>query len=116
MIERKRMRALLPFFACLMLVLTGWTGVAHATESIRCIETSQVDAAMHMYGDCDEVPADADKGYPHHHAACHGHHVATPAEHSVAVTLNGGWADFTGHKAPIWLAHQGDPALRPPQA
>ena len=34
--------------------------------------------AAHAPGDGDEVPADADKGYPHHHASCHEHHVNTP--------------------------------------
>lgn len=112
----RKMRKLLPFLACLMLVLTGWTGVAHAAETVACVEAPQMDTAMHMAGACDEVPADADKGYPHHHAACHGHHVAAPAENSVATTLTDSWAEFASHKAPLWLAHQSDPALRPPQA
>ena len=47
------MRKLLPFLACLMLVLTGWAGMAQATESVGCIETSQVNTIMHMAGDCD---------------------------------------------------------------
>ena len=110
------MRKLLPFLACLMLVLTGWTGIAHAAEGVACIEALQANAAMEMAGDCDEVPADADKSYPHHHAACHGHQVATPAEASVTVALTYRWTEFASHKAPLWLAHQSDPALRPPQA
>ena len=110
------MRKLLPFLACLMLVLTGWNGVAHAAESMACVEVQQTDAAMHMAGDCDEVPADADKGYPHHHATCHGHHVAAPAESSVAVKLTERWAEFPRDKAQPWLTHLGDTALRPPQA
>jgi hypothetical protein len=110
------MRKLLPFIVCLMLVLTGWTGIAHANESMACIEVAQVDAAMHMAGDSDEVPADADKGYPHHHATCHGHHVAAPAESNVAVALTDRRAEFASDKARLWLTHQSDPALRPPQA
>ena len=110
------MRKLLPFLVCLMLVLTGWTGMAHATETGACLEAPQAQTAMHVAGDCDEVPADADKGYPHHHAACHGHCVATPADSRVAVALTDGWVGFTRDPAPLWLAHQGDPALRPPQA
>ncbi|KQN89977.1 hypothetical protein ASE95_14695 [Sphingomonas sp. Leaf231] len=99
-----------------MLVLTGWTGIAHAAEGVACIEAPQANAAIEMAGDCDEVPADADKSYPHHHAACHGHQVATPAEASVTVALTYRWTEFASHKAPLWLAHQSDPALRPPQA
>ena len=110
------MQKLLPFLVCLTVVLTAWTGMAHAAESVRCLEDVQVDAAMPMAGDCDEVPADADNGYPHHHAACHGHHVAAPTQSSVAIAPVERFADFTSPTAPLWLAYQSDPALRPPQA
>lgn len=110
------MRKLLPFLACLMVVLTGWTGVAHATENVACLEMVQAATAMHMTGDCDEVSADADKGYPHHHPACHGYHVATPIASGIAITSVDRWAEFASHKTPVWLTHQGDAALRPPQA
>lgn len=110
------MRKLLPFLACLMLVLTGWNGVAHATESVTCEELTQAEAATHIAGDGDEVPADADKGYPHHHAACHDHQVAAPVESRDGICVADRRAAFASHKAPIWRAHQSDPALRPPQA
>ena len=110
------MRKLLPFLACLMLVLTGWTGIAHAAEGVACIEAPQANAAMEMAGDCDEVPADADKAYPHHHGGCHGHHVGVPIASdstgpasSVRVTASV-WRNAP--KAPV----ASDPALRPPQA
>lgn len=110
------MRKLLPFFLCLMLVLTGWTGVAHATENGACLDAPQAQTAMHAAGDCDEVPADADKGYRHHHAACHGHCVTAPAESPITVSMTGAWVEFESEPTSLGLAHQDDPALRPPQA
>jgi hypothetical protein len=110
------MRNLLPFLACLMMVFTGWSSMAHAAETVVCAEASQMDTIMHAADDCAEVPADADKGYPHHHATCHGHHVAAPAQSNIAVTLTDRRAEFASDKARLWLAHQSDPALRPPQA
>jgi hypothetical protein len=73
----KGVRKLVPFLACLMLVLTTWAGMAHATEA-GGVEMSRTEMTAHAPGDGDEVPADADKGYPHHHASCHEHHVNTP--------------------------------------
>jgi hypothetical protein len=110
------MRKLLPLLACLMLVLTGWSGVAHAAESMMCGELTQAEEATHIAGDGDEVPADADKGYPHHHAACHDHQVAAPVEGRGETAAVDRRTVFASRKAPIWRAHQSDPALRPPQA
>ena len=78
------MRKLLPFLACLMLVLTTWAGMTHAAEA-GSVETSRIELAAHAPGDGDEVPADADKGYPHHHASCHEHHVNTPTVRAATI-------------------------------
>lgn len=73
------MRLLLPFIACLMLVVTGLSSVAHATEVPENRTVSAVElATCHSPGDADEVPADSDRGYPHHHSICHGHDLAAP--------------------------------------
>lgn len=72
------MRLLLPFVAALMLVITGLTSVAHATETPDGSATGIELAIAHAPGDADEVPADADKDYPHHHSICHGHDLAAP--------------------------------------
>ena len=69
---------LLPLFACLMLVLTGLSGMAHAAESVGGSMVG-VEFSAHAPGDGDEVPADSDNGLPHHHNSCHGHDVGTPA-------------------------------------
>lgn len=74
------MRRLLPLISAFMLVLVLWTGsAAHAAEAMDCGDTS-VSAGAHYEGDADEVPADADKGTPHHHGVCHGHCAAVPAD------------------------------------
>ncbi|WP_294216261.1 hypothetical protein [uncultured Sphingomonas sp.] len=80
------MRKLVPFLACLMLVLTTWAGMAHAAEA-GGVETSRLEMAAHAPGDGDEVPADSDKGYPHHHASCHEHHVNTPTVRAASIPV-----------------------------
>lgn len=54
------MRSLLAILACLMLVVTA-SGAAQAA-GLGCSETVG-EVAVHMAGDCDEVPADSDKYY-----------------------------------------------------
>lgn len=72
------MRKLLPLLGCLMLVLTGFAGMAHAAEAAGG-SVLGIELTVHAPGDGDEVPADSDNGMPHHHNACHGHDVGTPA-------------------------------------
>ncbi|WP_443478424.1 hypothetical protein ACLIMP_22975 [Novosphingobium aerophilum] len=71
------MRNLLPFFACLMLILVSWSGMAHAVEAAGSSDAGY-DFSYHAPGDGDEVPGDADNGLPHHHGACHSHDLGTP--------------------------------------
>ncbi|SEM99371.1 hypothetical protein SAMN05192583_1779 [Sphingomonas gellani] len=71
------MRKLLPFLACLMLVLTGWSAMAHAAEEAGG-RLAGVELVVHAPGDGDEVPADGDNGLPHHHSICHGHDLGVP--------------------------------------
>ena len=110
------MRRLLPFLACLMLVLTAWVGVAHAAEVGGCIETSQYEAASHVDGDGDQVAADTDKGYPHHHGSCHAHHMSAPDADTLPGTTGptGSMLAF-GAEATL-VGRDADTALRPPRA
>ncbi|WP_139226863.1 hypothetical protein [Sphingomonas sp. OK281] len=110
------MRRLLPFLACLMLVLTAWVGVAHAAEVGGCIETSQYEAASHADGDGDQVAADADKGYPHHHGGCHAHHMSTPDSDTLPSVEGLVRATLTGVAGVALFGRDADTALRPPQA
>lgn len=94
----------------------GLGSVAHAAEPITCVEGSAASVDNHVEGDGDQVPADAGKGYPHHHGGCHGHHVGVPI---ATDAVSHGVAEIAGRVT--WeQAHGaglvGDPALRPPQA
>ncbi len=50
----------------------------HALELSSAGEVTEATQWMHSAGDHDEVPADADKNYPHHHNQCQGHDLAAP--------------------------------------
>jgi hypothetical protein len=109
------MRALLPFLACLMVVLTSWSGMAHAAEAAGG-NFGAVMFILHTQGDGDEVPADADKAVPHHHSICHGHDIGTPASAPTAQLLADVVARLPLAQANA-LAGTGAPVrLRPPQA
>ena len=74
------MRRLLSLVSILMLAVMLWTGTtAHAAEAMGCVEVS-AEAFGHFDGDSDQVPADPDKGVPHHHGGCHGHHVGVAVD------------------------------------
>lgn len=108
------MRSLRTFLACLMLIMTAWGGVAQAAGPV-CSETAD-QVAVHVAGDCDEVPADADRGYPHCHTACHGHHVTAPTPAVLAGAIAVAARDYPVAPALALTAHQVDRTLRPPQA
>ena len=110
------MRRLLPFLACLMLVLTAWVGVAHAAEIGGCIETSQYEAASHVDGDGDQVVGDADKGYPHHHGSCHAHHTSAPDADTLSGTTGPAGSTLASFDSATLVGRDADATLRPPQA
>ncbi|KQT33728.1 hypothetical protein ASG29_06900 [Sphingomonas sp. Leaf412] len=110
----KGMRKLVPFLACLMLVLTTWAGMAHATEA-GGVEMSRTEMAAHAPGDGDEVPADADKGYPHHHASCHEHHVNTPNVETTAAPILAASTLPPADSSRALSGHDTEADLRPPQ-
>ena len=84
------MRLLLNILAYLALVgALGSTAMAHALERPDVSISSQAPigeqfAEGHAPGDADQVPADGDKGYPHHHGGCHGDHFAAPVRLAVS--------------------------------
>ncbi|MGU3314044.1 hypothetical protein ACLBWH_00720 [Sphingomonas sp. M6A6_1c] len=110
------MRRLLPFLACLMLVLTGWSGMVHAAETVTCMEMPHAMAGMHVADSCDQPANDARKGFPAHHAACHGHHVATPAIGDVRFERVLISPTFTRVALPDVPQRWTNRTLRPPQA
>ena len=111
------MRRLTFLFLSLILVLSlGLGSAVHATEGLGCVEVSSAPSIGHAEGDGDQVPADSEKGYPHHHDGCHGHHVGvqvTPDSVVLASAFRVSPLPRNQSALPFALA---DPALRPPQA
>lgn len=110
------MRRILLILASVSLLLSlGMAPVAHAVESLGCVEMTD-GGAFHSDGDGDQVPGDADNGYPHHHGGCHGHHVAPPLSvasgqhHLMSPIQHGSWG--ANRLTPV----AGGTALRPPIA
>lgn len=59
----------------------AYGSVAHAMEPTTSIDNRIAYTMGHTPGDADQVPADSDKGYPHHHAGCHDHQLGEPEAH-----------------------------------
>lgn len=111
------MQRIIAFFLALLLsVSVGLGATAHAMEPIASIDTTEASLFGHSAGDSDEVPADADKGYPHHHGACHDHGVGVPAT-AERLSLHEHVAQAPASNGTASLA-TADPAslLRPPRA
>ena len=114
-------RALSLFLGLALLLSMGVSAAAHMSEQlcVTGVEASAVEVGHFDSGrdrDGEQLPADTDTGYPHHHGGCHGHHVA--------MTSN-----VLGLAAPVLLtsilspvavsagaAHLAERALRPPIA
>ncbi|WP_275504334.1 hypothetical protein [Sphingomonas pollutisoli] len=85
-------------------------------EPIVCIDANSAAEIGHTDGDGDQVPADSDKGYPHHHASCHGHHVAAPMAKVESFGQDSIGSMTRPAQVTALAAAAADPALRPPQA
>jgi hypothetical protein len=108
---------MLRFLIGLALLASMGLGVAaHANEQM-CIPGIEATAvAGHVDGDADQVPADSEKGYPHHHGGCHGHHVAAPLDRVEHATPRAGVGIHMAlASAELSMVHA-DSALRPPIA
>lgn len=114
---RSLVSRMLRFLMGLALLASMGLGVAaHANEQM-CIPGVEASAvAGHVDGDADQVPADSEKGYPHHHGGCHGHHVAAPLDRiTQAAPSTSAGEHMAGDSAELAMA-QADSALRPPIA
>lgn len=109
------MRQLMPFLACLMVLLVNWSAMAHVAEESGG-RLAGLEFVAHAPGDGDEVPTDSDNGLPHHHSICHGHDAGAPqvevAEpgYACAASLRGAPVLF------VLTPSDQNVALRPPQA
>lgn len=98
-----------------MLMLTTLSGMAHAAEVVGG-RIAGVALSVHTDGDSDEVPADADKGYPHHHSVCHGHDVGKPTHSDTPwSSIDPDMLAIAALIAPM-KGRAGHVDLRPPQA
>lgn len=119
MLRSHLMHRLIALFACVAVLFSVAGGsIAHAMEPPACVELTNVAPldGDHAEGDADQVPADSEKGYPHHHGGCHGHHVATPIGDAVGFNLPDHSSVAPAHATARYTTTGGDPALRPPQA
>lgn len=73
------MRKLLALMTIFLMALVLFAGPlapgATASAIIPCEMATEVAASGHLPGDADEVPADKDRGTPHHHGVGHGHDI-----------------------------------------
>lgn len=112
----KMRRLVLLILSMLLASSLGLGAAVHAAEPVTCVETSAESSVGHVDGYRDQAPADAEKGYPHHHGGCHGHHIGVPIT-TDAIVYNE--RRVSGRL--FWEQVHGaglvsDPALRPPQA
>lgn len=115
--KRPRMRrSLLNCLMLFMLVLGLTVSGAHAAEFTVCLDGPASMEMGHANGDSDEVPADAGKGYPHHHASCSGHHLADQVSDTNSTATSSDLLVAVGKRAEGLPSLGHGPALRPPIA
>lgn len=110
-------RSALSILTALILLVTLAIGpTARASVPVPCgaATTSGVDA--HFEGDADEVPADDDAAFPHHHGTSHDHQVGTAFEDSDMVAAVVPNAPHWARTSASQVSAGSDPALRPPRA
>jgi anaerobic selenocysteine-containing dehydrogenase len=113
------MNRLIAALASLAFVLSlGMAPVACAMASPACAVVGVDDdqPAYVVSGGSDEAPTGTPKGCRHCHCACHGHHVAVPAEEAAKPGFVQGSACPDAIRIAMPIGAPGDPALRPPQA
>lgn len=109
------MQRLTPFLAYLMLVLTAWTGMAHATQIVCCPPISQT-AQVADPCKASQVPTDTDKRCPHCDASCHAQGVSTLTASAALTPAIAPDRAFRLQRNITLDSHNLEQALRPPQA
>lgn len=79
---KAQMMSRLLSFMLLFGLFVGMMGgtIVHAAEISGAHDVSTATQWLHTDSDHDQVPADSDKDYPHHHTVCHGHDLAAPTK------------------------------------
>ena len=104
------------FLGLLLSVSVGLGSTAHAMEPLASIDASEASFFGHSPGDSDEVPADADKGYPHHHGVCHDHGIGVPATAQRVATSDPLSQARPRQLSPFLTSAVADTLRRPPRA
>ncbi len=110
----RRLLALLLFLS--LAVPIGMVSVAHAMEPVACLDAQEASLLGHASGDADEAPADAGKGYPHHHGGCAGHVIALPVSGSKAPVMMRIAQRAAGAEPRVLPAAEAKAPRRPPRA
>lgn len=111
------MARFLVLFLSVFLTLSVTAGsVAHAMEPIVCIDNVSAQSMGHTSGDGDQVPADSDTSYPHHHGGCHAHQMADRVSVPQVASIIGRISERPVIEISALPASPVDPALRPPIA
>jgi hypothetical protein len=113
----RNMQRLLGLFVVLAILLSvGMAPLAHASEQL-CLPGNEATAAFagHVDGDADQGP-DTERGVPHHHGACHGHHFAGPVAGSDAGAPSMTPARFFAIQPALLATGPTAKSLRPPIA
>lgn len=99
-----------------LLLSVGMAPLAHASEQL-CLPGNEAVAALagHVDGDADQAP-DTERGVPHHHGGCHGHHFADPVGSSEAEAPSVLPGRFFAIGSTLLTAAPLDRSLRPPIA
>ena len=111
------MRFLFALFLSLTIALAfGLGSTAHAMEPAVGSEVPQSLASLHSDKDSDQVPADAEKGFPHHHVSCHGDHIGVPVASQLSLQSSAAQIVIVPFDGTQDARVRAEPALRPPQA
>lgn len=111
------MRAFLTFIVAVLMIGSLANGSAvHALELSSAGEVTDTTLWLHSAGDHDEVPADADRNYPHHHNQCQGHDVAAPLKACAAPVRVRAASERTPVATATLIAGPPAELLRPPIA
>ena len=114
----KSVRAFFSILAALLLLTSlGFSTLAHARDSIGCAAMTP-SATMPIEADCSmvAVPADADRGYPHHHTVCHGDQIAAFDDEAKVPAWSGKAERLAAGRTSSLAAAASRVALEPPQA
>lgn len=112
------MRPLTLLLACMMMLLTSWSGVAHAAACMGCPTISASQQVEQARAACneDQAPKNVGKGCVHCQAGCHSQNIGTPLGLSVPALAMPQERMFDDPRRVALITHVGDQALRPPQA